>query len=301
MTYQWANCRYAGAMKEGHEKRAMPESLAERGALPRDVFCFPEVDSWRERVWRLISDYITHEVKATFTRRPPEYVVSDDLSWLNEIVLHTSGRDVEMKSLLADRLAGEYRAFRAAHGTRTDDLAPFYEHGLRCLRADEAENRARALFMTPEFAWVTEDKIDAAIADMDARNLSGGREGRLYFCADERSLITRNGGCGHYLVYGGEYLYCLGLRLVSRFDAQRVLKSIGRPTMFVCDIPIAMMQHSTLEEFAGSILEFLFCELIGEPSHALSDGAGSALSLAVDLPGKHIVGHYHPARIYDPL
>jgi len=301
MTYQWAQCRYAGAIKDGYEDRAILEHLAERGPVPQDVFCFPAFDSWRERVWRLISDYITHEVKAAFTRRPPEYVVSDDLSWLNEIVFQTTSRDVEMKSLLADRLAGEYRAFRAAHGTRTDDLAPFYEHGLRCLRADETETRVRALFMTAEFAWVTEEKFDAAIADIDARNLSGGREGRLYFSADERSLITRNGGSGHYLVYGGEYLYCLGIRLVSRLDAQRALKSIGRPTILICDIPIAIMRPSTLEEFAGSILEFLFCELIGEPSHALSDGAGSALSLAVELPGEHIVGHYHPARIYDPL
>jgi hypothetical protein len=71
--------------------------------------------------------------------------------------------------------------------------------------------------------------------------------------------------------------------------------------MFVCDIPMRMIRPSTLGEFAGSILEYLFCELFGEQSHALSDGAGSALSLTEDLPGEYIVGHYHPARIYDPL
>ncbi|MCX8476294.1 MAG: hypothetical protein MT490_10920 [Sphingomonas sp.] len=48
-------------------------------------------------------------------------MVSDDLSWLNEIVFAVSGRDVEMKSLLAERLAQEYRGFRAVHGTRTDE------------------------------------------------------------------------------------------------------------------------------------------------------------------------------------
>ena len=301
VTYQWASCGYTGAMKSGYEDRAIPESLAERGPFPEDVFVFPAVDNWRKRIWTLIGDIVTDAVKEAFKRYPPEYVVSDDLSWLNEIVLASTARDVEMKSLLADRLAHEYRAFRVAHGTRTDDLAPYYEQGLRCLRADEAEARARTLFVTPEFSWVTEEKFEAAVADIDARKVSGGREGRLYFCADERSLITRSGGAGHYLVYGGEYLYCLGIRLVSRFDAQRALKSVGRPTMFVCDIPMAMMRPSTLGEFAGSILEFLFCELIGEQARALSPGAGSALSLSVDLPGEHIVGHYHPCRIYDPL
>lgn len=301
MNYQWSNCRYAGAMKGGYEDRAIPEHLAERGPVPQDVFSFPAVDSWRERIWRLISDFVTNDVKAAFTGAPPEYLVSDDLSWLNQIVYQTTRRDVEVKSLLADRLAGEYHLFRAAHGTRTDNLARFYNRGLRCLRAEEFETRARALFMTPEFSWVTEEKFGSAIADIDARNRSGGREGRLYFCADERSLITRNGGCGHYLMYGSEYLYCLGIRLVSHFDTQRILKSIGRPTMFVCDIPIARMSRSTIEDFAGSILEILFSELIEVPAHALCHSAGSALSLVVDLPGEHIVGHYHPVQIYDPL
>lgn len=301
MTYQWASCSHGGAMKSGFEDRAIPELPVERGPSPKDVFVFPSVDSWRKRIWTLIGDIVTDLVKDAFKRNPPEYIVCDDLSWLNEIVFAVTGRDVEMKSLLADRLVREYRAFRAAHGTRTDDLAPYYERGLRCLRAEVAEARARALFVTPEFPWVTEAKFEAAVADIGARKVSGGREGRLYFCADERSLITRWGGAGHYLIYGGEYLYCLGIRLVSRYDAQRVLKSVGRPTMFVCDIPMAMMRPSTIEEFAGSILEFLFCELIGEQAHALSPGAGSALSLSVDLPGEHIVGHYHPARIYDPL
>jgi len=91
------------------------------------------------------------------------------------------------------------------------------------------------------------------------------------------------------------------MRLVGSTDAKIALKSVGRPTMFICDIPMTLMRDYTLCEFAGSILEFLFCELIGEQSHALSPGAGTALSLALDLPGEHIVGHYHPTRINDPL
>lgn len=301
MNYEWASCRYSGEMKSSHEDRAIPERLIERDPVPGDVFCYPAVDSWRGRIWALLGDVVTENVKRAFKRNPPEYLVSDDLTWLNEIVLEETGRDVEMKSLLADRLPQEYRAFRAGHGTRTNDLGQFYQQGLLCLRAEEPEARARELFMTADFAGVTEEKFAAAVADVDARKAAGGREGRLYFCADERSLMTRSGRCGHYLIYGGEYLYCLGIRLINKFDAQRVLKSIGRPTMLVCDIPMAMMRPSTLGEFAGSMLEFMFCELIGEQSHALSPGAGSAFSLTLDLPAEHILGHYHPARIYDPL
>ena len=134
------------------------------------------------------------------------------------------------------------------------------------------------------------------------RARAGGREGRVYFSADERSLITRLGGSGHYLVYGDEYLYCLGIGLVGRWETKQVLKSVGRPPMFVCDIPMAILRGYTIREFGGSILEFLFSELVdGMEPHALSPDAGAALSLTCDLPGEHIVGHYHPAKIYDPL
>ena len=299
--YEWANCRYAAAMRPGYEHFEIPENSDERELVPDDVFCLTDVASWRCRIWRLLDDLVTEKVKQSFRRNPPEYVVSDDLSWLNGIVLERTGREIDMKSILAERIAQEYRSFRAGHGTRTNNLGQFYKDGIRYLRPHEIEASARALFLTSDFDWVTEEKLQIAIADIDARNTSGGRAGRLYFCADERSLITRLGGAGHYLVYGSEYLSCLGVRLIGSLDTKNVLKSVGRPTMFVCDIPMKMMREHALGEFAGMVLEILFCELIGEPSDALSPGAGTALSLTEDLPGVHIVGHYHPAAIHDPL
>lgn len=280
----------------------MPERLADRPPPPGDVFVYPLVESWRDRIWRMIADVVTAEVRDQFVADPPEYVVSDDLSWLDDLILQVTGQSTDMKTLMAERLSAEYRAFRAGHGTRTDDVGQFYGEGLRLLRADDAEARARALWLDGQFPHATEAKLQAAIADIDARGQAGGREGRLYFAADERTLITRPGGSGHYLVYGGEYLFCLGIRLVGRWETKQVLKTVGRPTMFVCDIPMSMLRDSTIRDFGGSILEFLFSELVeGMEARALSPGAGSTLSLTCDLPPEHIVGHYHPLTIYDPL
>ena len=302
MNYRWSSCSFAGSMLPGHEDREIAENIKVRAAPPADVFCFPLVESWRQRIWTLLGDYITDEVKAEFARNPPEYVVSDDLGWLDYIIFEVTGETCDIKELTADRLSREYRAFRAAHATRTNDLAQFYRAGLRCLRADEIEERARTIFLNGRFNYATEDRLQMAIDDINARNASGGREGRLYFCADERSLITQTGGSGHYLVYGSEYLYCLGMRVTSEWETKKALKEIGRPTMLVCDIPMTLLRESTLREFAGMILEYLFCELVdGLHSHSLSPGAGSALSLNVDIPPQHIVGHYHPERVYDPL
>lgn len=72
--------------------------------------------------------------------------------------------------------------------------------------------------------------------------------------------------------------------------------------MFVCDIPMSQIPDYTLEEFAGLLLEYLFCELVDElQPYALSPGAGSGFSLSTDLSPDHIVGHYHPDTVHDPL
>lgn len=300
MLYDWSNCRFAGAMVPGYEDREISEDLAGRPLPPDDVFCFPLPESWRSRIWHMLEDIVTAEVKEEFISNPPEYVVSDDLSWLDQIIYDVTGRVVDMKDVVADRFGKEYRAFRAGHATRTNDVGQFYRHGLRYLRPDEIEERARGIFLNDQYPSAKEARLQEAIADIDARKTAGGRAGWLYFAADERSLITRMGGSGHYLVYGSEYLYCLGIRTIGDRETQNALKSIGRPTMFVCDIPMSMMRPHTLSEFGGMIIEYLFCELASLDCYTLSPGSGTALSIAEDLPGECIVGHYHPAGVYAP-
>ncbi|MCV0383374.1 MAG: hypothetical protein K5799_07925 [Erythrobacter sp.] len=131
-------------MKPGQEDREIAEDHDSRPLPPEDVFSFPLVDRWRNRFWRMVGDVVTEDVTAEFVRNPPEYVVSDDLGGLDEIVMRVTGTAVDMKEIVASRLVRDYRAFRAAHGTRTDDVGQFYKGGLRTLRAGEVEDRARA-------------------------------------------------------------------------------------------------------------------------------------------------------------
>jgi len=302
MNYQWRSCKFAGPMLPGYEDREISEHWHERAKSAPDVFCYPQVDSWRETLWGLLSDYLTAGVKAAFVDSPPEYIVSDDLSWLDEIVFEATGKVVDIKQLTADRMRAHYRGFRAVHGTRTDDLAPFYRNGLRILRSAEIEDRARSIFLNGRFRHASEERLQEAIRDVDARNEGGGREGRLWLCADERNLTTRPGSAGHYLVYGSEYLYCLGIRVATTRETKEALKSVGRPTVLVCDVPMQLMRSATLPMFAGLILEYMFCELIDDlQAHALSPGSGSGFSIPYDLPADWIVGHYHPENIHDPM
>lgn len=289
-------------MRPGYGEQEISWRPEDRGTLPGAVFCFAQPDTWRDRIWSMLSDVISDDVRDRFKANPPEYLVSDDLTWLDDIILGATDDWVDIKMLTADRLRTEFASFRGAHATRTDDLAHFYERGLRILRAEEVEDRAHLLFLNGQYGHATEETLQEAIADVDARDRRGGREGVLYFAAVEESLYTREGSSGHYLTYGSEYLYCLGMRTADTMTAKRLLRAIGRPTLFVCDIPMPLMRSTTLAEFSGMILEYLFATLVDEiETEVLAPGCGSAFSLSQDLGPEHIAGHCHPLQVHDPL
>ena len=129
-----------GSMLPGFEEREISPGPRD---VPDDVLCFAQADTWRERFWTMLNDLITDEVRALFVAEPPEYVVSDDLGWLDDLIYRATGQDTNIKELAGRRLQLQYRAFRAAHATRTNDLSQFYDRGLRYLRPEEMEDRAR--------------------------------------------------------------------------------------------------------------------------------------------------------------
>lgn len=298
MNYSWQSCELAGKMLPGHEGRDIGP-LDTRLTPPSDVFCYAQPDLWLDDIWLLLSDHITDSVKDAFIAKPPKNIFSDDLGWLEKVIRKVTGERVDIKTVLADRLTSGYRALRAAHGTRTNDLSSFYENGLLVLRLEDIEQRAHQIFVQERGDPTAEDRLQSAITDLDEHRASGVRIGRLYFCAKESNLIERNGG-GHYLIYGSEYLFCLGMRVSSKRDAKERLKTIGRPTVFICDIPMAMVSPGTIREFSGIILEYMFLDLIGAADQSfLASRGGSAFSLRRDLASEHIVGHYHPTTIWD--
>lgn len=131
---------------QGYEHRKLPADPGAR-MTPEDVFQYANVDTWRDRVWNMLGDLITEDVKVNFQRNHPEYITSDDLSWLDDIIFDVTGVFSDIKTTAADRLSMEFTVFRAAHATRTDDLGRFYAQGLRILSNREIEDRARALFL----------------------------------------------------------------------------------------------------------------------------------------------------------
>lgn len=280
--------------EQSYAERAVSTRPADRLAAPDDVWDFGRFATWRAAIWDLIDDFAGEAVRDRFLRSPPEYVVSDDLTWLDDIVRATLGLEVDSKEELADRLTARYRALRAYHGTSATSLEPFYTQGLRPLVVEECHQRARELFLSGQYPELSEEDLRRAIKVVGAET----REGRVYFEANEHSLTER---CGHYFLYGSEYLVAIAAHLGERRDYRRALKGLGRPTLFVCDVPMVQLRREMVLARAGIALKSVFQELIDGEEYAPGKWQGVGFSISTPLGPACLVGHCHPSNLQDPL
>jgi hypothetical protein len=250
--------------------------------------------SWNETAWKLMKDVLTLEVVAEFKREPPEYIVGDDLTWLDDIVKCMTGDVIVTGDVFANRLSQHYHALRAYHGTRLLDKDSFYKNGIYPLQPEEFEKKAFKLFSEASFPELTVDAVQVAIEKVGRQY----REGRVYFEANEEHLVEF---CAHYMLYGSEYLCAIAANIPGQRDYRQELKKFGTPTIFECDIPLAIIDRDLLKEFAGGALAVMFSTMI-DPSFNHSekwDGAG--LYISQPLLPEYIVGHRTPAVLKDPL
>jgi len=260
----------------------------------RRVWNWQALPTWSDEMWRLLSDVVDADVIVEFRQSPPEFIVSDDLSWLDGIVRKVTGREIDTKDLLANRLLERYDAIRAFHGACPIDIELYYKEGLLLLDAERFEASVRSIFLSDSFPELTPAHIENAIQAV-GRDL---REGRLYFEANERMLIDY---CAHYMLYGSEYMVGIAAHIEGHKDYRQVLKRRGTPTVFVCDVPLDYMHSNAVAEFAGMAIEVLFESLLDASYVHPQLARGGGICLRRPLSPGLIVGHYHPRELKDPL
>lgn len=261
----------------------------------RRVWHYEEMDSWRGQIMELLRPQLTERVITAFRKKPPKYVVSDDLSWLDSIVERIHGYETDMKSNVAERLHEKFDAIRCYHGARPTNIESYYDHGIRIMDPAEVEQRARNVFLSGAFPELSSEDVERAISAV-------GREhwqGRAYFEASKRELEDF---CGHYMLYGSEFVTGVAAALgCDSPDYRQVLKEIGTPTVFLCDIPLTLLPLPFLKDFAGSAIASIF-EAILEPGYRHPPaGQGAGIVIHQSLAPEFIVGHYTPKRLRDPL
>ena len=228
-------------------------------------------------------------------RTPPEYVVGDDLSWLDNVIERVSGERVDSKTKMTCLLQEHFTAVRACHATNTASVNPYYQKGLLLMNPETVHAQARAFFLNGNFPKLTANAVDDAIAAVDY----GQRSGQIFFESNEAFLITI---CGQYLIYGGEYLAAIAHNLPSNhgLEYRKALKDLGKPTMFICDVPWRDIKGNFMHEVAGYALSMLFQELLDGDEYEPDPYRAAGFSIFRPLDPGNIVGHYHLESVRDP-
>jgi len=250
--------------------------------------------SWKEEIWTLLAKIVDDGVREAFIKQPPEYVVGDDLSWLDSIIMRVHKCKTDSKTFLTEKIHEKYHSIRAFHGARPNNIDLYYKHGILPLDYGVADAMAREIFVTPEFPEVTPLQLEKAIQHVR----EGKRDGLVFFEANEDLLIER---CGHYMLYGSEYLTAVAAWIEGTRDYRKILKRYGEPTIFVCDVPFDLMGFDTVKQFAGVAIELVFEELLNPEQYCPDRLRDAGFRIKQALPGSCIVGHYHPTIEFDPL
>jgi hypothetical protein len=260
----------------------------------RKLIIWQDYAAWADDIRKLLADIIDGVIRR-FRSSPPEYVVSDDMSWLDDIVFRAKGSIVDVKTALAERLLENYGELRAFHGCCPTDISSYYRDGLLPLDYVRAEQFLREHFLSGAFPEISEGELLMALEDCKSKY----RYGQVFFEANERLLVER---CGHYLLYGSEYALGVAAKL-SRPDRvkdyRRSLKGLGTPTVFVCDVPLRLISSSIVLELAGNMLEVLFERILNRSYHHPQTPFG--FSIMKTLTPEFIIDHYHPKVVRDPI
>lgn len=243
-----------------------------------------------------MSDIVDSETVQRLINDPPEYIVPDDLSWLARHVPDPEIDGSDLTNILTFRLRDRYRAMRSCHATRTANVSDFYEQGIRRLDEATAIESLRASLVSQDRPVLDEERFQHALQEVGF----DGRSGRVFFAANEKMIIEYG---AHYLLYGGELAQSVTIRVWPAHMARERLNALGQATMFVCDVPLALIGDDWLSAYAAEALaqwlaQWLAEALLEPQAQAFQE---EALCIHHDLPADAIVGHYHPKRVQDPF
>lgn len=250
-----------------------------------------DIASWCYRLIESYPEELPDNLFQLAAREDREKFYADDLSWLNrlrdKVGLDTS---VELDILIASDFTRTFETIRTYHACRPVDVGRYLRYGLELSRAENIKAEALILFTS---LGVTEAEIDRVCASDGLCD----RAGVCFLSLDDREFADL---CGHYLIYGSEWLQGIAAKLHSDYgDRPRyILRERGIPTIFEIDLPVELVGPDILKELARNMLATLF-EYYGRFPRA-TPCIDFTFTIRKPVPASQICNHTHPACIRDP-
>lgn len=184
----------------------------------------------------------------------------------------------------------QFTHFALFHACRPVDVGSYYSNGLVLRSRDYFENQARQIFLGPQNPEITESKLAVALEYSNKWSLD-----RIYAVIDDVDLLNH---CGHYFIYGSEFLCGIGAQLSknSSRDYRQVLKNIGTPTLFELHVPTDALPETQLTDLITHLLE-MSEDLEDDQEYFRLDWS---FIFQQDIPADWVISHSHPEVIRDP-
>jgi len=182
-----------------------------------------------------------------------------------------------------------FERLRCFHLCRTDDVASYYNQGVRLVSRDTLRQQFRDMFSD-----LPNEVIKSAIGEFGDYSTPQ----QVYVGVDCRFLLQH---CGHYCIYGSEYLTALAVKIKTGDgqDHRQRLKTFGRPTVIVLEIPFEHLPPSDANGVIDELKRVASGDLdnVVMPNMLLDYG----ISFNGPLSCEWVVDHSHPESIWDPL
>lgn len=188
---------------------------------------------------------------------------------MKRIFLYKEGEDYS-----AINIYENFTHIRAFHGCRTENLNSYYTKGITPLTKEWAHRQIQKTLESQKN--ISEGSIVSTL------NLLWTEPNRVWFAVTKEEIVKRS---GHYLLYGSELINSV----LTQFGLRNELKKNGKATIFVCDVPLDIIDYPFLENLIENLRDKESLDHLSFPINGT-------------LSSDDIVSHEHPdsSKIYDP-
>ena len=247
-------------------------------------------ESWENVITSALSENLGKDYAEIIKANAKKIQCRDDHEDVCDLFANKTNSDDIIKSVIK-QLKDSITTVQAYHACRTKDVDSYYQNGLIPLNLRNIQKLFLEIFCKPGGVFSREE-AETAILAVSTETI----ENVTHIMLDDRFFIER---CGHYLIYGSEYLNCLSVYLPGGGEHTRdVLKNLGRATVFTCQVPFVWIKASGLLSLASRMIaEHAYCL-----AHNKADVIRLNLTITVSgkIPPEMICSHHHPERICDP-
>lgn len=252
--------------------------------MPKELIIVNQYFSWECTIYHLLESVLRDtfqrngvmvELIDFLKKERPEVKLDADASWLDDYIYTLYNGTPYIAKSLAYKILDRRMYLRAYHACRPTDIKSYYENGIIPLN----EKYIRDYFNQKDYPDIIEEKLASAIKYID----DGTRFDKIYFVINPEIICKRN---SHYLKKGSESLSFIAYRCNVRLKK-------GRPTFFVCNVPVLSIPTPLLEELSAVMLNIMFRHILEQEVNWAE--LNRAFYIDKQLAKENIVNHFYPA------